>query len=127
MTPPRLQAAEATLTGCEPAAPLAPLIPRYLEQVYWWAYVHPNAVTVFEREWLVSAILFGHYWQVARRGAGRAGRYGARQHAAGGLRLRQPHAEAARAPGARRAPGRRGHPADPVEEPRQEAAARPAG
>jgi ubiquinone/menaquinone biosynthesis C-methylase UbiE len=64
MTPPRPQAAEAALTGCEPAAPLAPLIPRYLEQVYWWAYVHPNAVTVFEREWLVSAILFGHYRQL---------------------------------------------------------------
>jgi ubiquinone/menaquinone biosynthesis C-methylase UbiE len=61
MTPPRLQAAEATLAGCEPVVPGAPLIPSYLEQVYWWAYVHPNAVTVFEREWLVSAILFGHY------------------------------------------------------------------
>jgi len=64
MTPPRPQAAEASLTGCEPATPLAPLIPRYLEQAYWWAYVHPNAVTVFEREWLVSAILFGHYRQL---------------------------------------------------------------
>lgn len=38
-----------------------PPIPRYLEQVYWWAYVHPNAVQVFEREWLVNAILFGNY------------------------------------------------------------------
>ena len=64
MTPPRSQADEATLAGFEPAAPRAPLIPRYLEQVYWWAYVHPNAVTVFEREWLVSAILFGHYGQL---------------------------------------------------------------
>jgi ubiquinone/menaquinone biosynthesis C-methylase UbiE len=64
MTPPRLQAAEATLAGCEPVVPGAPLIPSYLEQVYWWAYVHPNAVTVFEREWLVSAILFGHYGQL---------------------------------------------------------------
>lgn len=36
-------------------------IPRYLETVYWWAYVHPNAVNVFEREWLVNAILFGNY------------------------------------------------------------------
>ena len=39
-------------------------IPRYLEQVYWWAYVHPNAITVFEREWLVNVILFGHYAQL---------------------------------------------------------------
>jgi hypothetical protein len=36
-------------------------IPRYLEQVYWWAYVHPNAVQCFEREWLVNLILFGNY------------------------------------------------------------------
>jgi ubiquinone/menaquinone biosynthesis C-methylase UbiE len=43
------------------AATAPPGIPRYLQQVYWWAYVHPNAVTVFEREWLVNAILFGNY------------------------------------------------------------------
>jgi ubiquinone/menaquinone biosynthesis C-methylase UbiE len=36
-------------------------IPKYLEQVYWWAYVHPNAVQLFEREWLVNLILFGNY------------------------------------------------------------------
>ena len=42
-------------------AVLEPPVPRYLEQVYWWAYVHPNAVQVFEREWLVNAILFGNY------------------------------------------------------------------
>jgi ubiquinone/menaquinone biosynthesis C-methylase UbiE len=29
--------------------------------VYWWAYVHPNAVHLFEREWLVNLILFGNY------------------------------------------------------------------
>jgi ubiquinone/menaquinone biosynthesis C-methylase UbiE len=44
------------------AVPLAPpSIPRYLEQVYWWAYVHPQAVQVFERDWLVNTILFGNY------------------------------------------------------------------
>jgi ubiquinone/menaquinone biosynthesis C-methylase UbiE len=36
-------------------------IPKYLEQVYWWAYVHPNAVHIFERDWLVNTILFGNY------------------------------------------------------------------
>ena len=30
-----------------------------LEQVHWWADVHPNAVAVFERGWLVSTNLFG--------------------------------------------------------------------
>jgi len=44
------------------ASPLAaPAVPKYLDQVYWWAYVHPKAVQVFERDWLVNAILFGHY------------------------------------------------------------------
>ena len=43
-----------------PAPALVP-VPRYLEQVYWWAYVHPNAVQLFEREWLVNLILFGNY------------------------------------------------------------------
>jgi len=39
----------------------APPIPAYLEQVYWWAYVRPGAVRLFEREWLVNLILFGNY------------------------------------------------------------------
>src|SRR4029450_13129871 len=60
MTPPMPPTTEATLDMAPPpAAPLA--VPRYLQQVYWWAYVHPNAVHVFEREWLVNAILFGNY------------------------------------------------------------------
>jgi ubiquinone/menaquinone biosynthesis C-methylase UbiE len=41
--------------------PCTPAIPRYLQEVYWWAYVHPNAVQVFEREWLVNLILFNNY------------------------------------------------------------------
>ncbi len=36
-------------------------IPTYLEQIYWWAYVHPRAVRIFEREWLVNFILLGNY------------------------------------------------------------------
>ena len=46
------------------AAPLAVGIPRYLRQVYWWAYVHPRAVRLFERDWLVNLILFGNYPQL---------------------------------------------------------------
>jgi ubiquinone/menaquinone biosynthesis C-methylase UbiE len=60
MTPPALDAG-ATLTGFARPAPRTPVVPRYLEQVYWWAYVHPNAVQLFEREWLVNLILFGNY------------------------------------------------------------------
>lgn len=36
-------------------------IPRYLEQLYWWAYVHPIAVRLFDRKWLVNLILLGNY------------------------------------------------------------------
>lgn len=36
-------------------------IPNYLQETYWWAYVHPNAVRVFERQWLVNLILWGNF------------------------------------------------------------------
>ncbi len=36
-------------------------IPEYLQKTYWWAYVHPNAVRVFERQWLVNLILWGNF------------------------------------------------------------------
>jgi ubiquinone/menaquinone biosynthesis C-methylase UbiE len=36
-------------------------IPEYLERVYWWAYVRPWAIRIFERRWLVNLILFGNY------------------------------------------------------------------
>jgi ubiquinone/menaquinone biosynthesis C-methylase UbiE len=35
--------------------------PHYLTAHYWWAYVHPRAVWVFERQWLVNLILWGNY------------------------------------------------------------------
>ena len=36
-------------------------VPHYLQTHYWWAYVHPRAVKVFERQWLVNLILWGNY------------------------------------------------------------------
>jgi len=36
-------------------------VPAYLAETYWWAYVHPAAVRVFERQWLVNAILWGQF------------------------------------------------------------------
>jgi len=41
---------------CPPVA-----VPEYLEKTYWWAYTHPNAVRVFERQWLVNLILWGNF------------------------------------------------------------------
>jgi ubiquinone/menaquinone biosynthesis C-methylase UbiE len=39
----------------------AAAIPAYLNETYWWAYVHPNAVKLFERQWLVNVILWGNF------------------------------------------------------------------
>jgi len=39
-------------------------IPAYLNEIYWWAYVHPRAVAFFERQWLVNLILWGNYVQL---------------------------------------------------------------
>ena len=35
--------------------------PHYLTSHYWWAYVHPRAIWLFERQWLVNLILWGNY------------------------------------------------------------------
>ena len=36
-------------------------IPSYLLETYGWAYVHPKAVRLFERQWLVNLILWGNF------------------------------------------------------------------
>jgi ubiquinone/menaquinone biosynthesis C-methylase UbiE len=36
-------------------------VPDYLRAHYWWAYIHPKAVKLFERQWLVNLILWGNY------------------------------------------------------------------
>lgn len=36
-------------------------IPDYLERHYWWAYVRPQAVSFWERQWLVNLVLLGNY------------------------------------------------------------------
>jgi ubiquinone/menaquinone biosynthesis C-methylase UbiE len=36
-------------------------VPHYLNTHYWWAYVHPRAVWLFERQWLINLILWGNY------------------------------------------------------------------
>jgi ubiquinone/menaquinone biosynthesis C-methylase UbiE len=36
-------------------------VPAYLVETYWWAYVDPRAVRLFEREWLVNLILWGNF------------------------------------------------------------------
>src|SRR5215467_13098599 len=36
-------------------------VPSYLRAHYWWAYIHPFGVKLFERQWLVNLILWGNY------------------------------------------------------------------
>jgi ubiquinone/menaquinone biosynthesis C-methylase UbiE len=67
MTPPVQIAAEAARELPELPVPHGMPIPRYLEKVYWWAYVHPRAVHLFERKWLVNLILFGNYRRLCDR------------------------------------------------------------
>jgi ubiquinone/menaquinone biosynthesis C-methylase UbiE len=38
----------------------APAIPEYLQETYWWAYLHPKSFYYFEREWVVNLILWGN-------------------------------------------------------------------
>lgn len=51
-----LQALGAARALRAPAA-----IPEYLHNTYWWAYLHPRAVHIFERQWLVNLILWGNF------------------------------------------------------------------
>lgn len=50
-----------TGTGGAPGFRPPVALPRYLEQTYWWAYLHPRGVSFFERQWLVNLILWGNY------------------------------------------------------------------
>jgi len=52
---------EAPTAGPGRPVPAAVPVPLYLEQTYWWAYLHPRAVRFFERQWLVNLILLGNY------------------------------------------------------------------
>jgi ubiquinone/menaquinone biosynthesis C-methylase UbiE len=48
-------------TAGPPAGAVELQVPHYLNAHYWWAYIHPRAVRVFERQWLVNLILWGNY------------------------------------------------------------------
>ena len=50
-----------------PTWPVSLDIPGYLEEIYWWAYVHPRAVRFFDRHFLVNLILFGNYRRLRDR------------------------------------------------------------
>lgn len=56
-----LNQSAATCVAVKETVPAVPAVPHYLQAHYWWAYVHPRAVHVFERQWLVNLILWGNY------------------------------------------------------------------
>lgn len=49
-----------TTAACDRLSPHT-ITPDYLEQTYAWAYVTPEAVRRFERQWLVNLILWGNF------------------------------------------------------------------
>jgi len=50
-----------------------PRIPKYLDDTYWWAYLHPFGVWLFERQWMVEFILYGNYTRLANMTCRRIG------------------------------------------------------
>ena len=50
-------------------------IPDYLRDAYWWAYVHPRAVRLFERQWLVNLILWGNFKRLSGAALDALGRF----------------------------------------------------
>jgi len=52
---------DPSLTSAATVPQTPVVVPDYLEKTYWWAYTHPNAVRVFERQWLVNLILWGNF------------------------------------------------------------------
>lgn len=45
---------------------IVPDLPAYLEDVYSWAYLNPRNLTLLDRPWVVSAILWGNYGKLLR-------------------------------------------------------------
>ncbi len=48
-------------------------VPHYLKTHYWWAYIHPRAVRLFERQWLTNLILWGNYSRLRDAALGELG------------------------------------------------------
>ena len=51
--------------GCAGAA--SPAVPEYLERVYWWAYLRPASIRIFDHPAMVQAILWGQYRRLSDR------------------------------------------------------------
>jgi len=58
---PDLKPGAEETTHLEAASQTHVPLPVYLQQTYWWAYLHPASVRIFERQWLVNLILWGNF------------------------------------------------------------------
>ncbi len=45
---------------------LAPGLPWYMKKVYWWAYMRPASLAIFDHVPMVSLILYGNYGRLKR-------------------------------------------------------------
>lgn len=63
-TPPDFGIAQSPVSDIAPAGTVP--VPAYLQRVYWWTYIHPFAVWVFDRQWVVNLILLTQYNRMRR-------------------------------------------------------------
>ncbi len=67
LEPAAARATTAPLTArAAPAATAPPGIPDYLDGNYWWAYLRPASIAIFDRTLVVTAILWGCYGRLKR-------------------------------------------------------------
>ncbi len=53
--------AETMLDGTQDLTMQPVTVPEYLEERYWWAYLHPRGLRFFEQQWVINSILWGNY------------------------------------------------------------------
>lgn len=41
-------------------------VPAYLQEHYWWAYLHPKSDRVWDQDWVVNSILWGNYAKLSK-------------------------------------------------------------
>jgi ubiquinone/menaquinone biosynthesis C-methylase UbiE len=64
---------EARQTADQACSATAPAIPEYLQKTYWWAYLHPNSIRIFDRKWLIDLILWGNFGRLRNHALSEAG------------------------------------------------------
>lgn len=58
----------------EPVGDPPVALPDYLEKTYWWAYLRPTSIRIFDHGAVVSAILWGQYRKLSNMALGQISR-----------------------------------------------------